>query len=176
MKNLKQILAVVLIASMFTATAPQKANAGVGIVVAIFSGVPGLVLMGVGGASAAVGYVAADGHCDEDGWTCGARFVGGLPLLGAGIVLLDDDSHTLQFGVIASADAQKIGMSEAELAAYNSELDEINAVRTQIGAELAREEKPSIEQSRELWNKYSQELSPEAFAGVQKISQTFLRQ
>lgn len=171
---MKHILALIAMVLSLNTLAPKKAEAGVGGVMALFGAGAGIPVMIVGGAAIGTSALIFASSKGCEGWECVPITSAGIGALLLGIVLLDDEQNALAFTAVDSTTGEELGMTEAERVAYNSELDEINAIRTQIGADLIVSGAPSIEKSNALWSNYSREISSEAFAGVKKISQAFV--
>jgi len=118
-------------------------------------------------ASPALGYagvfVGAElGLCHE--FACLNIF--GLGIIG-GLVLLDEEQASVSFEAIDESSAKEMGITKREIRIYNSELDEINAVFQEVSNEL--DESSTIENSRQLWQDYSEYLSPETYKVMTKL-------
>ena len=89
-----------------------------------------------------------------------------------GGIILDDESGQVAFSDIDSAEiAAEIGLTEAETAAYHAELNQVNAVRETIEAEVAATNGDPMESAKALWVEYgTTALSSEAWSAVQKVS------
>lgn len=89
-------------------------------------------------------------------------FIYGTMFFGAlGLVVLDDNTVAdMNFIPIDPARVdQAKGLTLEEIQVYNSELEELNAIRKTIQAEMNEESK--VSEATELWNAYKVYLSPE---------------
>lgn len=83
---------------------------------------------------------------------------------GIGLVILDDNTVVdMEFNQVTKELAPDF--SEYDIAIYNSELEELNAIRKTIQAEVG--ENDTMEKAKDLWLDYSQVLSPETVAIAQ---------
>jgi|GEM_PF-1712603 len=170
MKSLKTALTAFALSTslVFTAATPRDAHAIVGAVTSLAGGA-GVPLLVAGAVSTATGILGVLGCVNAN---CG---IGGtLPLAGMalfGPILLDDGTvGDLEFVAVDQPRAAQVGLTENERLAFNSELDEINAIKETITSDLKRDEKPTAEKAHALWNEYGQALSQDAFSGLEKIS------
>lgn len=162
MKTLKLFIASLLIACTLTSTQPAKAAVGA------FVGGPlliaGLVVAGGG----AVSYVVAEKTCEN--WA--ECLVAGLiimPILGVGLILLDGE-QIIAFQELDSDTAAKLGVSETELAVFNSEVDQANMLAEEVKASLLKLKKPTPEDSAKAWLAVESFVSPETFGIMKKIA------
>ncbi|MFL5786358.1 MAG: hypothetical protein ACJ76H_17195 [Bacteriovoracaceae bacterium] len=81
------------------------------------------------------------------------------PLAFAGLIVLDEKNASMDFAVLSPENASAIGASSDELAVYNSEVDELNAVKADI--ESRTTEEASNEEITGLWKEYVDSLSPQ---------------
>lgn len=124
----------------------------------------GLALWGGGGGAALYGLMREDNTGD-------GLFYGGFIGVIAGIVLLDGkNSQDIAFSPISSDEAKSIGLTDAELSAYNNELDKINLVRENVESQVSGNSNESVQDASKLWDKYRSDLSPEAFSAAQKVA------
>ena len=86
-----------------------------------------------------------------------------------GLIMLEDE-QSMSFAEISSSEASKLGISASELAIYNSQLDEVNALFSHVDSELSSIAKPSIQDSSDLWASVKGAVAPETFSVMQKIS------
>jgi hypothetical protein len=161
---------------------PSQAHAGVGVA-GLGAGVPAavaLVALGGSGVAAGLGVViyacALDHGASPIEYFFGCALIGGfgLGLSAVGLVILPDRAE-LAFGQLSDSGAVRLGLSEREITAYRSELDEINAIRQEVVVRLSRMETPSVEDGRALWLEYRDSLSPDAFAALEKVSSGIAR-
>lgn len=157
-----------LFLSLFITIVPmQQSKAAVAGVVAI-AGAPavasGIALAGLGSAGLGLLLTIADGNCD--GGACVVYFLLGAV---AGVVLLDD-AGVVEFNHISLENAKKIGIKRSDVDIYNSELEEVNMVFSEVSSELTKESTP--EDAKNLWSKYSDLVSPETFSVMQALATT----
>lgn len=100
----------------------------------------------------------------------------GLGVAAVGLLVLDQDgSKDVQFQALSSESAQRLGLSANSIETYNSELDELNAIKNSISAELSLTESPSLEKSATLWSEYQGRLSAETMQVVKAVVAQGLR-
>jgi hypothetical protein len=170
----KKSISITLLLSVLASAAilpAKRAEAIVGLatanpVVAIL----GLAAIGGGGVTIAVL------DASDNSQSVSAVFGAAFSAVAAGIVgitLLDDkNSQDVAFAPITSAEAATtIGLSNAELAAYNNEIDTINLIREDVASQVQNESQQDVTKASSLWTQYQNDLSPEAFAAVQKVAQ-----
>lgn len=140
---------------LFTTSVP-KSEAVVGLIIKdkmtkTVGGVvtiSGLAGMGVGiivaqtGSWAGLGYLAL-------GMSAGAL----------GLVILDESEGTIQFSELSKESGKDLGLSNSELTIYNSEVDQLNAIKDTIASQLSDE--ASSEEVASLWSEYKESVSPE---------------
>jgi cell division protein FtsB len=94
-----------------------------------------------------------------------------VPLFLAGLVILDDNGK-MTFGELEADKASEAGVTADEAAAYNSELEELNAIKDMVSSEVADLEgskEVRAEAAKELWTVYQDYVSPEAFSALVKL-------
>jgi hypothetical protein len=159
---IKTFLSLVLALSIFTASPSAEAVVGLIIQHRTTKGI-GMAASGVTGAGliayantleafAGIGYVILG---------VGFWAIGGVAL----IVLDDNTVADIEFRPVTKKEAGKFG--EEARSVYNNELDELNAIRKTIQAEIP--ENASVKDVNQLWNTYAQSLSPETKAIAEQI-------
>ena len=168
MKSMKTALTALALSTSlaFTAAPPRDAHAIVGAVTALAGGA-GVPLLVAGAVATAAG-IAGVTDCES----CGLGvMITSFSMAFFGPILLDDGTvGDLEFVAVDQARAAQAGLTENERLAFNSELDEINAIKETITSDLKRDEKPTAEKAHALWSEYGQSLSQDAFLGLGKIS------
>ena len=150
MKSLK-----LLVLSCLISLAPvQNSRAAVAGVAAIL-GAPvasGLALAGLGSFAAGLLVSTSQGSCDGGGCVV-------FLALGAmvGVVLLEDGTDTINFVPVDEGMAAQLGVSSEELNIYNSEIEEVNLIFTEVQASL--DSRSTVEDSKNLWNESRDLLS-----------------
>lgn len=94
-----------------------------------------------------------------------------LPLALFGLFVLDENGNR-NFQELSNAKASELGISESEMNAYNSELEEVNAVKDMIVEDVASLEsnEDKMQAIGQAWNESAEVLSTDALSAVQKIS------
>jgi hypothetical protein len=170
--NMKKWIATSVLA-LTVATAAifpvQRANAIIGLTAA-----PGLTVAGIASLSSGVGVGAFMALCDDE-----PGFILAASAAIVGLVLLDgSNSQDIAFAAVSPAVAQSIGLSNAELDAYNHELDTINLIRENVESQLNTSDsnQANVQKAATLWKTYENDLSPEAFSAVEKVAQAAAQQ
>lgn len=172
MKTLKSLFIALTVTLTMTASKPSQAAIG-----AIFSPAlvtAGLYIAGGSAAASATGFLATEviPGCSWDN-ECGSTTIaiGIYGILGAilGLVILDDE-QTVAYTTLSSKEAMKAGLNPFELRGFNTEIDQINALAAFVDTELERMQKPTKEDSANLWREVKDSLSPEAFSGLIKVT------
>lgn len=99
------------------------------------------------------------------------RVVTYVPLFIAGLVILDDNGK-MTFGELEADVAIEAGISKEEALSYNSELEEVNAIKDIISSKLVKvtgTKKIKAEAAKVLWTEYQEYVSPETFSALVKL-------
>lgn len=164
MKHLKR--ALVTCALVTSMVGPARASLAL-----TFGGAPAVVV-GV----AAMGLAAGGAYGGYRLIKTGRPVLGGLAILGSaalgvfGFALLDGGQEA-QFTELTPEGAEQLGISEAERAVYNEEVEQVNAIAREIGSELLRMKSNDPELARDMWMELGTELSPETMKTVIAIAQ-----
>jgi hypothetical protein len=86
-----------------------------------------------------------------------------------GVILLDDGQN-FHFHKVSQTEGNKIGLTSAEVASFNSEIDQVNALASHVGSELSGLTNPTVNDSVAIWASVKDAISPETFTAMQKIS------
>ena len=164
MKSLKVFFAVLL--TFVTLTQSKPSQAAVGAVVSAPLLIAGLVIAGGGAIVTATTANSCVG--DSSGLCAGLTLLFGLPVIAVGLIMLDGEQE-IAFQELNLSQASRIGVSEAELVVYNSEVDHANMLLAEVKAELSQKTNPSEEDSASAWSNVKDLVSPETFATMQKI-------
>lgn len=96
----------------------------------------------------------------------------GLCYIIGGLLILDSPGE-VAFAALTENQAAALAITDEERDAYNSELDELNAVRQSVKSELderaEKGEKITVGISKKAWLKHFAEVSPASFSAAQKI-------
>lgn len=169
---MKQLTAFFLVFSLLFVSIPQKSHAIVGIAI------KDKTTRTIGGIITAVSGVTAIGTITALSVT-GTYFTGALTLIlfsipGAaiGLVVLDEKNADLKFRPLTEDKALLLGISNDDLEIFNSEVDELNAIKAEVESQVT--DKLSDEEIALMWSDYAQSLSPETMTVAAKvISKTF---
>jgi len=146
-----------VLASLLTITAVQSTQAAVGSMA---------LIVGMYGTSAKYALVGL-------GWTYAGHKttplnekLGKIALV-AGLILLDEETSTVEFKQISAevASAKRLSLQEAN--AYNNEIEEINIVFSEVTSQI--DEESSESEVEQLWQSHSEFISASAFSALQKI-------
>ena len=180
MKNaLKRTVSALLITTVLaTGIFPRTSSATVGGVLSIFGGA-GIPVLVIGGVTTAGGLALCEigsvmmNH-DHEGRLDGlAAAIYGVMAVMGGLIILDASDKNQQgagFAAMNEKTAATLEVSPLEMQAYNSELDEVNAVRDEVTARLLESKNPTVELSQSAWSDLKGSISPAAFSVVEKIS------
>lgn len=137
----------------------QKSEAAVGLIAAPAIIVVGGVVAAAGGIATIDGFVGGP-FCKMGSFdgvlSCVFFAITGMVVGAIGLVILDGE-QSLAFSEVDSSMKHLKGISSEEIAVYNAELDQLNAITAEITAEVAADKKVDAE-SR--WNEMSDLLSP----------------
>jgi hypothetical protein len=103
--------------------------------------------------------------------------VGGAIIGGIGLIILDDPRAVTDLSFEAlhlERDATRLGVTAAQIQAYNDEREELNAIRKQILAH-APDLGFTLEQARDEWNHYKRAVSQDAFLVASKVAESFFQ-
>ncbi|MFL5784465.1 MAG: hypothetical protein ACJ76H_07655 [Bacteriovoracaceae bacterium] len=165
MKSLQK--AMVSCALILTMINPARSAVGVSFAAPVVV-VLGVAALGVSGGAGYAGYRLIKKK------TTGMVVAGVGALLASagaayfGLLLLDGNQQG-QFGEISSESAAALGVSAQDIAVYNSEVEQVNAIAREIGEQLNGQE--NVELSRDLWVELGSELSPATMKTVIAIAQ-----
>jgi hypothetical protein len=176
MKKLFTLWIAVVMAATAVTAAPKQAEAAIGIVgIGTPIGIPLVVAGGITTAAALVFdytllIACALTHCGP------GEVVLAIAVVAAGVVLLDpQEGPLLKYQELGADEAATLGITPDELASFNSQVDELNAVSQTIGSELTKIKNPKIEDSRALWAAYQGSLDPAAYSAAGKVTEAWLK-
>lgn len=164
MKTTRIFLAFFLTLTTLTMSRPSHA------VVGLATGNPVVTILGAAALGGTGIYLASGGNDDLGESFVRAFF--GLMAAAVGLTLLDGE-QAYEFAEISSADARAMGISPDERAAYNLELDQVNAIAEAVATDLP--EKSTVEEAKALWAHYGDALDPQALSATIKISRTMAK-
>jgi hypothetical protein len=166
---MRLLLAVVLSFYVFVGNTP-KASAAVGLIIKhktarVVGGV-----MTVGGVATFFGSMLASSFVSAT--ISIAVMVVSVPVAAVGLVVLDEKDADLSFSELSEEDASKIEATAFELNVYNTEVDQLNAVKVEIESRVTDE--TSTEEINCLWQEYKDKLSPETLKVAGLVAQKVL--
>ncbi len=182
--NKLQIVALTVLLGFATTTVvtPRPAQAIIGLAVASYAlRTAGGVTMLLGGTAAGIGigYALYTGTSVAIGVTSAAAIgtLLGTVTAGIGLLLLDGNQGALVFQTVDVANTSlyaPAGVTAAQVAVYNTEIDELNAVRESIDAEMVRTN-GSVNDAKVLWESYRPHFAAETITVAAKLTnQMFL--
>lgn len=142
--------ACLLSLALVTALVPKNSHAVVGLLIksSTTKTVGGVVAVG------GLGVAVLSGRIIAEGWTALGYALSGLMLAGIGLLVLDES----QSAEVVYRKVQTVhGFSAADIATYNSEIEELNAIHQTVEAQLRAD---SSLDAVDLWNEYKNQLSP----------------
>lgn len=174
---ISMLLAVAIFFS--TSFVAPKAEAAVGLVIKnkVVKTIGGIAA-GSGGGLLAAGVIITAGSTTF-GWSAlGSALLaialtgGGLIVGGIGLIVLDDKQTVADVEFVKLTKALAPQFSDVDIAIYNSELDDLNAIRKTIQAEI--KDAHSVKDANSLWLNYSQYLSAETKAMAEAQAANFI--
>jgi hypothetical protein len=169
MKSFRSFIFVLLAVCTLTASTPSKAAIGLatGSPITVVAG----VIVAAGGAVTAFSAERA-----PDIITALVMYVGGIGAIIAGVIVLNgEEGQMMEFAPVNSRDVQKIGLTTPEALHFNQEIDQINALASYVAAEISLMKNPKAEDAAQIWMDVRNEISPEAFSALAKVSKKILR-
>ncbi len=90
----------------------------------------------------------------------------------AGLVLLDDNGHAEISGDISAEQIQEAELTDTEVASFQSEIEEVNAIKDLVASEVSeiQDEEERVEVAGELWTEYASALSEDTAVALYKLS------
>lgn len=169
MKSFRSVLFILIAICTLTASTPSKAAIGLatGSPITIIAG----VVVAAGGAVTTLSAEKA-----PDLITGLLMYVGGIGAMIAGAIVLDgEEGQILEFSAINSIEAKRLGLSVIEAASFNAEIDQVNALASFVDSEVALLSDAKAEDAAKVWNDVKNEVKPETFSALVKISKNILR-
>lgn len=165
---MNKVISTAILSLLLSVLPVRSSNATIGIYTAFFSPAAASKLALTGLATISVGYagsyVMKKTLCDgEKG--CLAPMVAGWII---GMIFLNEESGVAEFKKIDLSTAQDLGLSAVEVDSYNSEIEEVNAVFTEVIAEL--DKNSSDEDAAQVWEEYEAFLSPNTFKVMKALA------
>lgn len=167
---MKAILVAILTFATLTFASPTRAAVGglIGNPVVIYVG---LAITAPAAIHTAVIMAKPDSDLRDVVWWLFVTMPAGI----LGLAVLDgEEGQSAQFNKLSAKNALELGISEAERLSYNSQLDEANMIASEVESVLANTE-ASAENAKQAWLSLKDNLAPETFSAMQKISQQTLK-
>ncbi|EQC47755.1 hypothetical protein [Bacteriovorax sp. Seq25_V] len=151
-------LKLITLSCLLTIMPIQNSRAAVAGIAAI-AGAPaasGIALAGLGSLGFGVLGTLSASTCDHGHCNIVLAFFGVI-----GLVLLDSDTANFEFVEIDHDKASEFGLSYEEVEIYNTEVEEVNIVFSEVKASLGADS--TVEDARKLWEENKNLLSDETF-------------
>lgn len=165
MKSLRIFFAVLLTVVTLTHSTPSQATVGAFVAAPVL--IAGIAITGTGVIGTAI-YASKCGNGDLNELCKAFIVILGIPVIAVGLIVLDGEQD-IAFSELSAAEASKIGVSAADLAIYNSEIDQANMLMADVKSELSQLEKPTAQDSAKAWSAVRDFVSPATYATMQKI-------
>lgn len=169
MKTLKTLFVILSLISLVSYSTPSEASIG-GMAASPVLVTAGIVVAGGGvGVQAITMIVDFTKVTEYQGLASLIMFAFTVPVVLLGLLILEEE-QVARFSPLSEVNAKKLGLNSYELLAYNSEIDQINALSAYVDASLTEEGEEGIKQSRDLWNDVKGSISADAFSGLVKVT------
>ena len=165
MKSLRIFFAVLLTVVTLTHSKPSQATVGAFVAAPVL--IAGIAITGTGIVGTAI-YASKCGNGDLNEICKALIVILGIPVIAVGLIVLDGEQD-IAFSELSASEASRLGVSEAELATYNSEIDQANMLMADVKSELSKLEKPTAQDSVKAWSAVRDLVSPATYATMQKI-------
>lgn len=173
MKLKSKVLAAVLFTFVAQSSMPRPAQAimSVGTTSPILFVLGSVVFLG-GSGGVSYGFRCAEENNKSCAPVAGfSSTVLGALAIGAGIIMLDERSPvSARLAALTPAKAKAFGVTESDRLAFNSEIDEANAVLESVAIESFKDARPSAARTHALWKANREKLSPGTFNALEKIA------
>lgn len=153
-----------VLATLITTSLSTKAAVGFPLASPLIVGAGVVVIVG-GGSAAAMGV----SDIKKDNTIRGALLtLGGIAMAGFGLFILEGEQK-ITFAELSSDQGEKLGLSALEVQTYNEELDQVNALNTEVTELLSSLQNPTEKDSVEAWMNVKDAVSLETFKAMGKI-------
>ncbi len=164
---MKRFTALLIVFSLLILSVPKKSEAAVGIIIKSKTTrtVGGVVTL-VSGVMFTLGALAAQTASTYMLWIHLPVLLGfaGVPI---GLIILEGENADLKFQELSVEKATLLGLDTKEVEIYNSEVEELNLVKSEIEAQV--NEDVSDEEVALLWAEYGKTLSAETLVVASKV-------
>ncbi len=165
MKNISGFLSLALIAGSLTFSHPSSAVVSV-LTLNVPLALSSLAVIGLGG-----GVVLLDKKVVHKNISIDGLLMGGITAT-VGLIALDgQQGQTVSLTSIDNKLAAELNISEHEQAMYNSELEELNFIMTEVSEEISRFNKPTVREAKDVWARFENVISPESMKVLTQLSQ-----
>lgn len=169
MKSLKSFIIALSLISLVSYSTPTEASLG-GMAASPVLVTAGIVVVGGAGGVQLITMIADFSKPNEyQGLASFLMLVITVPVALLGLLILDEE-QTVQFSPLAAEEGRKLGLTSYELLAYNSEIDQINALSAYVDSSLTKEGEAGLQQSSDLWKEVKGSISDDAFSGLVKVT------
>lgn len=166
MNKIRLFIALVLTVVTLSQSKPSQATVGAFVAAPVL--IAGLAITGTGVIGTAI-YASKCGNGDLNELCKVFILMLGIPVIAVGLIVLDGEQE-IAFHELTNAEAAKIGVSNDELAVYNSEIDQANMLMADVKSELSKIAKPTAQDSASAWSSVKELVSPATYATMQKIA------
>lgn len=166
MNKFRLFIAALLTVVTLSHSKPSQAAVGA------FVGAPLLIAGVVVAGGGAITYALGKDQCgsNEYGLCSGLWGLFTAPIILIGLVLLDGEQQ-VAFGELSPEQAKSLGVSAADAAIFNAEVDQVNMLMQDVKEELSQIKKPTVNDSAAAWSNVKDMVSPETFAVMKKIAE-----
>jgi hypothetical protein len=100
------------------------------------------------------------------------RFAAGITQILVGAAIMDgENGYELQFQELTASQMSSLGVNAADYEVYASELEEVQAIQTQVSSEIARRGISDVEKAKEMYQDQFRSVSPETRRVMTRILQ-----
>ncbi len=166
MKMLSGFLALAI--TMASLSYSKPSHAAVGMITLN----PVMALTGLAMSGAGAGVIIADPFEYETNGEALGKLAAGFFFV-VGLVVLDgENSQEVQFKAISPKDLVTLQITEKERLSYNSELDQVNFIFSEVQSEIAKANKPKLQDVKAIWDSYQNLVSEETFKAMVQVSRS----
>ena len=168
MKILKALFLSLMIMTITLHSRPSQAAVGA-LAAAPAAVTAGLYIIGTGGAIGAAGLIVETAQ-DAGGWAAFFFVILiALPVAALGLIVLEGE-QSMNFAPLDAQAAKTLGVTSSELSAYNTELDQLNALAEYVDMEVIKDGEPTANKAAAIWNDVKDAVSPQAFSALVKVN------
>lgn len=88
-----------------------------------------------------------------------------------GLIILDgENGQTASFQALTKEQAKEKHISEVEMISYNNEVDELNAISSEVEEKLSVQDDKSVQASAILWGTFVDQIEPDTIKALRKLA------